>query len=111
MKSYLRLSACICGSALGCSGYAGPRSIANEDPAVKIPQIKSAVAANDRAALRQCVADLDSDDSAVRFYSVQCLRRLTGQTFDYDWTETDRHARAAAIARWQTYVAATELRP
>ena len=92
--------------AVGCSGYAGPRSIVNEDPAVKIPEIKTAVNRGDRKAMPQLVKDLDSDDAAVRFYAVEALRRLTGETLGYDWTADDRHARRPAIARWEAYVAA-----
>lgn len=107
-RLHLRASAFICGSLLiaGCSGYAGPRSIVNEDPAVKIPEIKTAVGRRDRAAMPQLVKDLDSDDAAVRFYAVEALRRLTGETFGYDWTDDDRHARRPAIQRWESYVAA-----
>lgn len=101
-----RLSILVCGIAVGCSGYAGPRSIVNDDPAVKIPSMKTAVAKRDRSALPQLVKDLDSDDSAVRFYAIESLRRMTGQSFAYDWTEDDRHARRAAIEPWQRYVEA-----
>ena len=95
-----------CAGLLGCNGYAGPRSLVNDDPAVKIPQIKSAAANNDRSAIPQLAKDLDSDDSAVRFYSIEALRRLTGETLDYDWIEQDRHARRPAVERWREYVAA-----
>ena len=106
-----RSSAFICGRIVcglitcGCSGYTGPRSVANEDPAVKIPQIRRAVDAGDRSVIPQLVNDLDSNDAAVRFYSIGALQRLTGQTYDYDWTIADRHARAPAIARWRGHLA------
>lgn len=78
----------------------------NDDPAVKIPQIKSAASRQDRSALPQLVKDLDSDDAAVRFYSIEALRRITGQKFDYDWTEADRHERHESVQRWRRYVEA-----
>ena len=90
----------------GCSGYAGPRSIVNDDPAVKIPEIREAVDRGDQSVVPQLVKDLNSDDSAVRFYAIEALRRLTGETFDYDWTLADRHARQPAIERWNAYVQA-----
>lgn len=103
---YLCSSVFIGGSLLfGCSGYTGPRSVANEDAAVKIPQMKRAVERNDRSAIPQMVNDLDNNDSAVRFYASQALERMTGQHFDYDWTVADRHARAPAIAKWRSYLA------
>jgi cold shock CspA family protein len=80
--------------------------VVNEDPAVKIPQIRRAVDANDHSVEPQLVADLDSDDSAVRFYAIEALSRLNdGQRFEYDWTLDDRHARAASIATWRAHVA------
>lgn len=88
----------------GCSGYTGPRSVVNEDPAVKIPEIRKAVDRGDQSVVPQLVKDLDNDDPAVRLYASQALKRLTGQSFEYDWTLTDRAARRPAIERWQAYV-------
>lgn len=102
----LILSFAAAASAAGCNGYAGPRSLVNDDPAVKIPQIKSAAAKNDRSAIPQLVKDLDSDDAAVRFYSIQGLRRITGKSFEYEWTQEDRHARQPAVERWRQYAEA-----
>ena len=53
---------------------------------MKIPEIKAAVIGDDRQALPQFVEDLDSEDAAIRFYSIQALRRMTDETFGYDWT-------------------------
>ena len=108
-RTRLTLLACaalVGASPVGCGGYAGPRSIVNEDPAVKIPQIKAAATKQDRSAIPQLARDLDSDDAAVRFYAIEALRRLTGETLDYDWTEEDRHARRPAVERWREYVRA-----
>ena len=109
LHPYPRSSAFIRGSIIlvsvvGCSGYTGPRSIVNEDPAVKIPQIRRAVDANDRTVIPQLVRDLDSSDAAVRFYSIGALERLTGERFSYDWTIDDRHARGPSIEQWNAYV-------
>lgn len=105
--SHLRSSAFIGGCLLtalltGCSGYAGPRSIVNPDPAVKIPAMRKAVDAKDTSVIPQLIKDLDSGDPAIRFYAIESLQRLTGQSHGYDWTQDDRHARAPAIARWRT---------
>lgn len=115
--SNLGAIATLCGLCLGglclagCSGYAGPRSIVNDDPAVKIPQIKSAVDRRDKSAVPTLLSDLDSDDSAVRFYAIEALRRMSGETFGYDWTEADRAKRRPAIARWQAYFDGPTTRP
>lgn len=89
----------------GCSGYTGPRSVANEDPAVKIPEIRKAVGRGDKSVLPQLVNDLDNDDPAVRLHAINGLRTLTGEHFDYDWTQNDRVLRRPAIEKWQTYLA------
>lgn len=90
--------------AVGCSGYTGPRSVVNDDPAVKIPEIRKAVDRGDRSVMPQLVADLDSDDAAVRLYAIQALQRLSGASFDYDWTLADRTKRRPAIEKWKAYV-------
>lgn len=90
----------------GCSGYTGPRSVANEDPAVKIPEIHKAVERRDKSVLPQLVNDLDNDDPAIRLYAIGALRDLTGESFEYDWTLTDRAARRGTIERWREYLKA-----
>ncbi len=58
-------------SAGGC-GHA-PRSVTDPDPADKIPAVERAVRQKDKRAIPQLVKDLDSDDSAVRFYAIDGL--------------------------------------
>ncbi len=95
----------------GCSGYTGPRSVVNDDPYVKIPEIHKAVQEGDTSVLPQLVKDLDHDDPAVRLYSIGALQRLTGQTFGYDWTETDRAVRRPSIDQWNAYLASAATQP
>lgn len=83
----------------------GGRGLVDEDPAFKVPAIKDAVAGREQKAVPQLVTDLDDDDSAVRFFAIEGLRRLTGQTFDYHYFD-DAPARAPAIARWRAWLAA-----
>lgn len=86
----------------GCSGYTGPRSVVNEDPAVKIPEIHKAVDRGDKRVQPQLVADLDSNDAAVRFYAIEALARFNdGERLDYDWKVADRHERRPAIEAWK----------
>ena len=81
------------------------RGLVDEDPAFKVPAIKEAVHDKERKAVPQLVTDLNDDDSAVRFFAIEGLRRLTGQTFDYHYYD-DAPARAPAIDRWRAWLAA-----
>ncbi|HET6247129.1 MAG TPA: hypothetical protein VFE47_05460 [Tepidisphaeraceae bacterium] len=81
------------------------RSVNNPDPAVKIPAIKEAVAKNDRRVIPQLVKDLDNDDSAIRFYSIDALHDLTHQDFGYCFFDDADH-RKAAVEKWQKWLAA-----
>ncbi len=88
----------------GCSAPREPLVVNNPDPAVKIPAMSVAVQKKDLGAAKQMVADLDSDDPAVRFYAIQGLQRLTGQTFDYKYYDDDS-ARKPALDRWRAWLA------
>ena len=87
----------------GCTEPTGPRTIANPDPAVKIPAIKQAVIDDDRAAAAAMIDNLDSDDSAVRLYAIEGLRRLTGQDFGYVYY-AGRAERDPAIEKWKQWL-------
>jgi hypothetical protein len=80
-----------------------PINIKSHDPSLKIPAIKQEVAKKDTADVGQMVKDLDSDDPAVRFYSVEGLRRLTGDTFGYHYYD-DEDVRRPAVKRWQEWL-------
>ncbi len=80
-----------------------PITIDSPDPAGRIPAMKLAAERSDRQVLDRLVEDLDSDDAAVRFYAIESLRRITGETFDYRYFD-DEHSRAPAIARWREFV-------
>lgn len=88
----------------GCRNDVGPPSVASDDPERKIPGIKQDVDRDDRADVPLMVRDLDSDDPAVRFYSIQGLGRLTGYDFGYRYWEAD-DARRPAVARWKQWLA------
>lgn len=89
--------------ACGCSAPRGPFLVTEPDPANKIPGIKRAVERKDLSAAKQMVIDLDNDDPAVRFYAIEGLERLTGQTFDYKYYD-DEVARQPSLKRWQAWV-------
>lgn len=89
----------------GCGG-AGPhvKNLSDPDPAAKIPAIKQKVRENDRTSTEQLVKELSSDDPAVRFYAIEGLRRLTGETFDYYYYQ-DEDQRKPAIEKWNQWLA------
>ena len=86
---------------------AGPRTVGDPDPDMKIPAIKTAVDCHDLSAAKQLVADLQSEDPAIRFYAISGLRRLTGQDFGYRYYD-DEATRQPAVVRWQKWLAAQE---
>ena len=97
--------AALCGALAsgGCVHPRGPVVVTDPDPSVKIPAYKQAVRKKDRAAVRQLVTDLESDDAAVRFYAITALERLTGERLGYLYYDTDE-ARRPAVERWQQWM-------
>jgi hypothetical protein len=104
-SSYLLCAAlaawCVAG---GCSEPRGPLSVKSDDPDLKIPAIKQDVRQRNMHDAAQMVKDLNDDDPAVRFYAIEGLRRLTGQTFDYHYYD-DEDQRQPAIERWRQWLA------
>jgi hypothetical protein len=98
-QSGLLLSAALC---VACSVRA-PRNIADSDPSSKIPAIVAKVGEKDLSAVKQLVADLESDDPAVRFYAIGGLQRLTGETLGYQYFVDDEQ-RADAVGRWKAWL-------
>ena len=97
-------------SAGRCRDVGGPgpvKDVRNPDPSGKIPAIKAAVEEHDPAAVRQLVKDLDSDDGAVRFFAIEALERLTGETFAYHYYD-DEDERRPAVLRWRQWLAEWE---
>ena len=92
------------GAIAGC----GPRPVqivSNPDPSGAIPAIKRAAIEHDATVEPDLVRDLDNVDSAVRFYAIEGLRRLTGETFGYRYYD-DESKRRQAIDRWRQWLAA-----
>lgn len=87
----------------GCTAPRGPLTVTDPDPAVKIPAIKKAAREGDRGATAQLVEELDSDDPAVRFYAIEALAELTGQTFGYRYFD-DELERKPALERWRAWL-------
>ena len=87
-----------------CGAPTGPSTVADPDPTVKIPAIKARVAQGDNSVVQQLIKDLENDDPAVRFYAINGLERLTGETFGYQYF-VDEEQRAAAVEKWKAWLA------
>ena len=89
----------------GCAKPDKP-SIYSADPSLKIPALKSEDL-RDTKALSQMVKDLDSDDPAVRFYTINKLKEITGNTFGYRYYD-DEMRRSPSLKKWQQWLAERE---
>ncbi len=88
----------------GCfSAPRGTPDVTSVDPSLKIQGIAKAVDQKDRSKAQQMVKDLDNDDAAVRFYAIEGLERLTGETFGYRYYD-DEDQRKPAVKRWQDWM-------
>jgi hypothetical protein len=97
----------VIGLGLLMGGCAAPRpraAVTDSDVSAKVRGMKQGVRVNDRAILAHLVADLDSDDPAVRLYAIESLERLTEQDLGYRYYD-DEVARRPAIERWRAWLA------
>lgn len=94
----------------GCQAPAPPLSVSNPDPTVKIPAIKDAVRHDDLSAAPQMVHDLNSDDAAVRLFSILGLRRLSGEDFGYRYYFDERERRPF-VEKWRQWLVEKGLTP
>ena len=86
----------------GCFGHP-PYKIGDPDPDSNIPAMKIAALSHDAKSQAALVQQLSSDDPAVRFYAIDALRRLTGQTFGYRYYDDDED-RKPAVERWKRWL-------
>jgi len=101
------LAALVVTSISGGCFSADPPDIHSHHAPQKIVGIKEAVAAGDKTAIPQLVHDLDNTDPAVRFYAIEGLEELTGQTFDYLYYQ-DAAARRPAVMKWRKWLEENE---
>jgi len=87
----------------GCQAPRGPVDIHSDDPDLKINAIQRDAATNNQKDIATMVEELNSDDPAMRFYSIQALVRLTHEDLGYRYYE-DEDQRAPAIARWKEWL-------
>jgi hypothetical protein len=88
---------------VGCSEPRGAVSVKSDDPTLKIPAIKRDVQNRNTADLGLLVRNLDDEDSAVRLYAIEGLRRLTGDDFGYRYYDDKEH-RQPALDRWNQWL-------
>lgn len=81
-----------------------PISLNSDNAAQAVPAIKLAADQNNRAALPRLVADLDDNDSAIRFAAINALRRMVGQDFGYRYYE-DEYDRRDSLILWRRWLA------
>jgi hypothetical protein len=91
--------------AAGCA--APPAGVDSPDPHERLRAVAEATRRGDREAVPALVRLLDSDDPAVRMFSIRALERLTGTTLGYDHAAPEA-SRREAVARWVTYVEGEE---
>ena len=105
MKMPSRIIACLVFALAACAGCFSrePMSLTSHNAPQKIPAIKNAAEQGDRQAIPQLVRDLDSEDPAVRFYAIEGLERLTGETFGYLYYQ-DYPARRPAVLKWREWL-------
>jgi hypothetical protein len=87
----------------GCQTPRGPVSVNSDDPDLQIQAMEQDAGDKNSTDIPKMVADLQSDDPAIRFYAIQALRRLTHDDFGYRFYEDEDH-RKAALARWQAWL-------
>jgi hypothetical protein len=92
-------------SVLAAGGCSPPESryIGAVDPLGNIPAIQKAAQDRDQRAVPALIGQLNSDDPAIRFYAIEALSSITGQTFDYYYYET-ADERRPAMKRWQQWL-------
>jgi hypothetical protein len=94
-------------AAAGCAPKYGSDTT---DPAGQIGAIRVAAAQNDRSAIPRLIEFLESDDAAVRLFSIGTLEQLTGERFGYDPAAPPSRRREAA-RRWAGWYAGAAATP
>ena len=83
----------------GCAPAKSEGDFHSADPGVKLYAITRAGRERDRSAIPHLIEQLDSDDHAVRMYSIVALERITGTRLGYVH-HAPEHRRREAIERW-----------
>jgi hypothetical protein len=76
-----------------------PGGFDSPEPASRLYAVTDAARTEDRSSIPSLIAFLDSDDPAVRMFSIRTLEQLTGQTLGYDHSAPEWERRPA-VDRW-----------
>jgi len=87
----------------GCARKPQLSDLDNPNSMIKIVAVKWAGDNKVSSALPQLVDLLQDEDRAVRLYSIEALRRITGTDCGYDY-KAAAHVRAAAVKRWHQFL-------
>src|SRR3954469_13904484 len=85
LRSRIAVMIIAAASGAGCTGTGPVVGLKSDEVAGRIPAMKLAAERRDLAALPSLIDALASDDSAERFYAIEALQRITGQTMDYHY--------------------------
>lgn len=89
--------------ALGCAGARPFRAqLSSENATERILAVKAAGDARDVHSVPLLVDRLEDDDSAVRFFAIIALEKITGHRFGYDYSRPSNE-RAASVVRWREF--------
>lgn len=107
------LSACVwlwAVATLVLSGCGGPfdrkmrlSDLDSPNPAVRIMAIKWAGDNKASSAIPRLVDFLQDEDTSVRFFAIEALRRITGTDNGYDYKASPQ-LRAEAVERWREFL-------
>ena len=86
-------------SAGGCAPAKSEGDFYSADPGVKLYAITRAGRERDGSAIPHLIEQLESDDHAVRMYTIIALDRITGTRLGYVH-HAPEHERRAAVERW-----------
>jgi len=91
----------------GCSGpfdrKMGLSDLESPNTAVRIMAIKWAGDNKASSAIPQLVDFLHDEDTSVRFFAIEALRRITGTNNGYDYKASPQ-LRAEAVERWHEFL-------
>jgi hypothetical protein len=91
----------------GCSGpfnrKIGLSDLDSPNPAVRIMAIKWAGDNKASSAIPRLVDFLNDEDTSVRFFAIEALRRITGTNNGYDYKARPQ-LRAEAVERWREFL-------
>ena len=96
------LLVCLVGALTGCTPKASQGSFDSADPAAKLYAIHRAGTDRDRAAVKDLVEQLNSDDAAVRMMAINALDRIVGHRLGYN-PYAPLVDRQAAVDRWARF--------